>query len=91
MYSNWQAEAQKQIAQIDAMFEPDTSWQERQKYLREGAWFFHGGTSWGKRVWAKHCRAYLESYGKPKKAHPAPLFEADIVFPVRTPPESGHD
>jgi len=86
MYSDWQAEAQRQIAQIDAMFEPDTPWQERQKYLREGAWLFHGGTSWGKRVWAKHSRTYLEKHGKPPKSKPAPLFAPDITFPFRQEP-----
>lgn len=74
MYSDWQAAAQNQIAALDAQFPPDMPWRERQKVLREGAWQFHGGTSWGKRVWAKHCRAYLEMHGKPKPAADAPLF-----------------
>lgn len=86
MYSDWQAEAKKQIALVDRQFEAGTSWQERQTYLRKAAWFFHGGTSWGKRVWAKHCRAYLESHGKPPRKVPeasAPLFASDITFPFR--------
>lgn len=86
MYSDWQAEAKKQIALIDAQFEPDTPWQERQKYLRQGAQFFHGGTSWGRKVWAKYCRAYLELNGKPKRGGPTTMFPADVTFPFRAPP-----
>jgi hypothetical protein len=83
MYSDWQAAAQKQIAILDKQFSPEMTWQERQKVLRAGASNFHGDTSWGKRVWAKHCRAYLELHGKPKRDQPVPLFPDDIIFPFR--------
>ena len=83
MYSDWQAEAQKHLAKMDALFTPETTWQERQSTLRQCAWKFHGGTSWGQKVWAKHCRNYLALHGKPQPAKSAPLFADDIVFPFR--------
>jgi len=84
MYSDWQAAAKSQIAKLHEQFDPSMTWQERQKVLREGAWKFHGGTSWGQKVWAKHCRRYLEMHGKPPlKPTKEPTFAADIVFPFR--------
>lgn len=85
MYSDWQKEAARRIAALHAGFPENMPWQDRQKALRTAAHSFHGGTSWGQRVWAKHCRAYLELHGKPGKAKPTPLFAADITFPFREP------
>lgn len=86
MYSDWQGEAKRHIAAIDLEFATDTPWQERQKRLRSAAYQFHGGTSWGQKVWAKHCRQYLERHGKPPRTTPKnePTFAPDIVFPFRS-------
>ena len=89
MYSDWQAEAQKAIARLMADVPADVDWKGRQKILRKAAHGFHCGTSWGQRVWSKHCKAYLAMHGKPMSAKEAekkaPLFAADITFPFRTP------
>ena len=86
MYSDWQAEAQKAIARLMADVPADLDWKERQKILRKAAHSFHGGTSWGQRVWAKHCKAYLARHGKPQPAKETPLFAPDIAFPFREAP-----
>lgn len=82
MWSDWQAQAQKHIAKFMADVPDTATWQERQKILRANAGQFHGGTSWGKKVWSKHCKAYLAMHGKPM-AGKTPLFAADITFPFR--------
>ncbi|MGW8203020.1 hypothetical protein ACWGM0_10790 [Sphingomonas bisphenolicum] len=83
MYSDWQAEAKKRIASLMADVPHDADWKARQTILRDAAHGFHGGTSWGKRVWAKHCKVYLASHGKPQPLKEVPLFAADITFPFR--------
>lgn len=87
MWSDWQAQARKHIAKFMADVPDTATWQERQKILRANAGQFHGGTSWGKKVWSKHCKAYLAMHGKPMTAFEAerktPLFAADITFPFR--------
>ena len=83
MYSDWQASAQKEITRLMADVPAEADWKERQRILRAGAQCFHGGTSWGKKVWAKHCKTYLAMHGKPQPAKEVPLFAADITFPFR--------
>lgn len=83
MYSDWQAAAKKEIERLMADVPVDMDWKERRKILRAGAYSFHGGTSWGKRVWAKHCKVYLAMHGRPQPEAEAPLFAADITFPYR--------
>lgn len=39
---------------------------DRKRMLRAHAGEFHCGTSWGKKVWSRRARAYLERYGLPK-------------------------
>lgn len=88
MYSDWQAAAKREIARLMADVPADADWQERRKILRAGASGFHGGTSWGRRVWSKHCKAYLALQGKPQPPQAAPLFAADIIFPFRGEPSA---
>jgi len=86
MYSDWQAAAQKAIAALDRQFTDADDWRARQKVLRAAANGFHGGTSWGRRTWAKHSRKYLEMHGKPPRTPPTeavPMFASDIIFPFR--------
>lgn len=72
MYSDWQAEARRRVAALHAIMAKDTPLAERRKVLRAEAMSFHGGTSWGRKVWAKHCRNYLEMHGQPPRARKAP-------------------
>ncbi|WP_311271300.1 hypothetical protein [Sphingobium sp. WCS2017Hpa-17] len=83
MYSDWQAAAKARIAHLMADVPTGADWKARRQILRDNAAGFHGGTSWGKRVWAKHCKVYLAMYGKPQPAKETPLFAADIIFPFK--------
>jgi hypothetical protein len=89
MWTDWQASAKAHIAKFMDGIPHETTWQERQKILRDRAWEFTGGTSWGKKVWAKHCAVYLAIYGKPPRkgrtpeAKAQPMFADDIIFPFR--------
>lgn len=86
---NWQRMATDRIALINATLAADATLADRRKALREVAWQFHGGTSWGKKVWGKHCRAYLERHGQkprlPVQDAASPMFADDISFPDHTP------
>lgn len=87
MWTDWQAQAKLHIAKFMADVAQDATWKDRQKILRARAWEFTGGTSWGAKVWSKHCKAYLAMHGKPttvkQDAKAAPLFAADITFPFK--------
>lgn len=84
MYSDWQAEARRVIAKIDAELPPDADLKARRSALRKAAHDFHGGTSHGKKTWGKHCRIYLEKHGQPpRKVERSPRFADDIIFQFR--------
>lgn len=83
---DWQGEAKRLIAAVHASLPENASLAERKKACRAaGGYHYHGGTSWGKKVWAKHTRAYLEMHGLPPRRPPpeAPQFADDIFFPYR--------
>lgn len=90
MYSDWSAAAQAFISKIAEDFSPDTSEATVRKALRSHAQEFHGGTSWGRKVWPRECRKYLAArFGqdaavKQARVEDSPLFNpADIAFPFR--------
>ena len=87
MYADWQAAARHFIAEVDASLPPDADLNTRRAALRKAASHFHGGTSWGKKVWSKHSRKYLEKHGlaplPPRGAENSPNFGPDIIFPYR--------
>ena len=84
MYSDWQAEARRVIAQIDASLPPDADLKTRRSALRRAAFEFHGGTSHGKKTWSKHTRIYLQKHGLPlRSVEDSPRFADDIIFPFR--------
>lgn len=84
MYSDWQAAAKARIHALTKDLPDETPLAERRRILRRAAHGFHGGTSWGKRVWSKHCRLYLMRHGlAPKPVESSPLFGPDIIFPYR--------
>jgi len=80
---DWQNDAPREIAKVhDAM--PGCTPEELRKALRKHAWQFHCGTSWGKRVWSRHCRAYmakLTGNGHYSGTGKAIEWPADIAFP----------
>ena len=81
---NWQTEAPKWISRIHAEH-PDATPDELRRLLRSASADFHCGTSWGKRVWPKHCKAYLAKMAG-RGAHQVvedAVWPADIVFPFR--------
>lgn len=65
MYRDWGDAARADIAEVTKGFSPETTLKERQRALRAHAHVFHGGTSWGKKVWSRECRKYLEQHGLP--------------------------
>ena len=82
---DWQNDAPREIAAIHATM-PDCDPTDLRKALRKHAWQFHGGTSWGKKVWSKHCRAYMAKLtGDGICSAPGKKIEwpADIAFPFR--------
>lgn len=65
---------------------PDATAEELRKLLRKASGDFHGGTSWGKKVWPSACTQYLVRHfgaaGVPqRRVEDSPLFGPDIVFP----------
>jgi hypothetical protein len=64
---NWQRDAPLCIEQATKDLSADATLTERRSALRKAAFDFHGGTSWGKKVWSKHVRKYLEFHGLPKR------------------------
>lgn len=85
MYSHWPTAAKGAIERAVADLSEDASLKERKSALRRAANDFHGGTSWGKKVWSRECRKYLERHGLPPRtpADRPELFGPDICFPYR--------
>lgn len=93
MYSDWGAAARAEISARMAELPADASLEDRRKALRKDATLFHGGTSWGRKVWSREVRKYLEGHGLPprtpadaspqSKLH-ARLQSGDISFPFRS-------
>ena len=77
---DWQQDAPRAIAAIHKAM-PNATPDELRKELRKHSQAFSFGTSWGKKVWQKHCKTYLAcmSGGSAK----AEVWPADIAFPFR--------
>lgn len=71
----WQKEAAATIARVDQIVGPHADLATRKKALNAARPYEFSVTSWGKKVWAKHSRKYLEKHGLPplKPAPDAPL------------------
>lgn len=79
---DWQRDAPKMIRAIhDAM--PDATPAELRKALRKEAQAFSFGTSWGGKVWSKHCRIYIARMTGGVTVGPETTWPADIAFPFR--------
>lgn len=81
---DWQTDAPKMIAAIHAELPSEATPDDLRKELRKRAYEFHHGTSWGKKVWAKHCKAYVTKLlGGSNQAIAKHEWPADIFFPFR--------
>ena len=85
---SWADRARTMIASIEMTLSPRPDLKEMRKILRGEAIRFHGGTSWGKKIWARESRLHLERhYGAPLRNPPPdePVFRFpdDISFPWR--------
>jgi hypothetical protein len=47
------------IEALDRQLPSEMPLAERKKLIQAEAWRFHGGTSWGRKVWPKAKRAYF--------------------------------
>ena len=84
---NWQKEAPQWISKIHAD-NPDIAPDVLRKVLRRHSQDFSCGTSWGAKVWAKHCKIYLaRMMGGSNKIVTSEtiVWPDDIVFPFRNP------
>lgn len=59
----WMDSAREHIARLMADVPETAGLAERRRILRAYSSSFHGGTSWGKKVWPRACREYLARYG----------------------------
>lgn len=76
---DWQKSASHVIGEVHRNLPADADLATRKKALRAARPWEFASTSWGKKVWAKHSRKYLERFGlSPLKAtavqeHMSPL------------------
>lgn len=82
----WQTDAPRWIARVHASLPPEATVEDLRKALRSEASAFHCGTSWGQKVWSKHCRAYmakLAGNGHYRSDGRDTVWPTDIHFPFR--------
>ncbi|MBB3743855.1 hypothetical protein FHX10_003354 [Rhizobium sp. BK591] len=64
---DWQKTASSVIGEVHRNLPADADLATRKKALRAARPWEFASTSWGKKVWAKHSRKYLEKFGLPPK------------------------
>ncbi len=62
---DWQKTASAVIGEVHRTLPADADLAIRKKALRAARPWEFGSTSWGRKVWAKHSRKYLEKFGLP--------------------------
>ena len=62
---DWQKTASHVIGEVHRNLPADADLAARKKALRAARPWEYASTSWGKKVWAKHSRKYLEKHGLP--------------------------
>lgn len=81
--NNWRATADAILAEVDASLPADADLvTRREACLRAKPWEFHT-TSWGRKVWQKAQRAYLERHGLPKRVIPLEQMESPLERAAR--------
>lgn len=90
----WRENALGRIAAIHRDMPEGATAEELRAELRRHSGDFHGGTSWGKKVWPKACAEYIKRHfgvvaamktcRSVKRVEDSPLFSsADHAFPFR--------
>ena len=64
---DWQLTAANVIAKVHASFPADADLKSRRAALRAAKPWEFSSTSWGRKVWAKRTRQYLERLGLPPR------------------------
>lgn len=71
---SWLDCARSAIEDVHATLPADASLKQRRSALNAAAERFHMGTSWGRKVWSRAAREYLERHGlaprNPRDASP---------------------
>jgi hypothetical protein len=67
MKSTWADAARAMIQRAHEHLGTTATLDQRRKLLRSLAEEFHGGTSWGKKIWSRESRRYLEQHGLPPR------------------------
>lgn len=62
---DWQTTAASIVEKVNRSLPADADLATRKKELRAARPWEFASTSWGRKVWAKHSRKYLERYGLP--------------------------
>lgn len=62
---DWQKTAAGVVDKVHAGLPTDADLATRKKALRAARPWEFASTSWGRKVWAKHSRLYLEKHGLP--------------------------
>lgn len=60
---DWQTTAASIVNKVDRSLPADADLATRKKALRDARPWEFASTSWGRKVWAKHSRKYLEKFG----------------------------
>jgi len=81
--SRWAAAARSLIAKVHSGLPEDASLKDRRKALRLVGPGFHGGTYWGRKVWGREVRKYLEKHGLPPRSPRDVKMPDHIHFPFR--------
>ena len=80
---NWREEAEAVLASVHASLPADADLvTRREACLRAKPWEFQV-TSWGRKVWQKAQRAYLERHGLPKRVIPIEQMESPLERAAR--------
>ncbi len=83
--SAWVKQCHQVISAVDKSLPADATLNDRRKALDAEAYWAHGDTSWGRKVWAREKKAYLQRHGlKPRQVpfyrpshKPGPAMVAD--------------
>jgi hypothetical protein len=79
--SQWAEAARSLISKVHAGLDDSATLKDRRRALRAVGPGFHGGTYWGRKVWGREVRKYLERHGLPPRSPRDLQLPDDIAFP----------
>jgi ParB-like chromosome segregation protein Spo0J len=79
----WGHRARTMIEMVMEAMPAEASIDDRRRELRRCASAFHGGTSWGQKIWSRECRRYLAPIETAAGARLLSQLPDDIIFPFR--------